>query len=194
MDLSLTLYLHSIKLSESNITFLRYYAKEMEYFLPAKHRLKSDLEKYGYVHQDKITSKGLELLEEIDNWDGVYEPKSRKKKDIVYSKEFLSFWSAFPQSDGYQDVIGTRELRKEKEKSFIQWELLMKEYTPQQIIKALEVEIAVRTQKSIKEGKNHLSFVSNTINYLKGRKFELYLGKEVPKDNTGKVTINKIAF
>lgn len=179
-DLSLVLYLHDLKLSLSHLRFLQEYYQDTQDFLPPRHKLKTELEKYGYIYEDQITPKGKDLVFEANNWEEIYEPmKQAKKVERVYSKEFEAWWETMPSTDNFEIdgklFQGIRSLRDKKPECQTKFDNLTKFVSAQELIDALKYEVDARIDQSLLRGANQLSFIKNTWSYLHNKSFEPYL-------------------
>jgi len=176
-DISLDLWLYTQKLNRSHLHILKYYIEGTQHFLP-KHRMVRELESYGYVWEEEITSKGLLLWSEIISWTGKYEPKeSQTKKKKEYSPEFLEFWEEYPPSDSFEGFPGVRKLKTDKDKCAAEYDRLLKYVRHQDILGALKYHVSTTKELSQKEGKNKMTFFVNSLRYLKEKYFEPFLGK-----------------
>lgn len=203
-DLSLDLYLHSLKLHRGHIAFLVYFQTGMAHMLP-KHKFATDLMKSGYVYDDTITTKGIDLMNEVTNWEGIYEPKQKvKKAKIEYTPEFEKWWSTYPSTDNFeyagQEFVGTRSLRSDQEKCSVMFQEALQHHSFESLLAALEYEVEARKDQSVIRKKNELSFFRGSHTYLNKRTYEDYIplikkGKYISKSKEdNKVVINKIAF
>lgn len=201
IDLSLVLWLHDNKISVSHLIFLQEYYKGTQDFLPVRHRLKTDLERFGFVYDNEITPKGKDLVFQAENWEGVYTPPNKKVKK-EYSQDFLTFWDNYPATDSFtldgEDFQGLRTLRKNKDQTYTKYQQVTKHVNPQELLEALLYEVEFRKHDSLKKRQNQLTFMSGVDIWLKNRKFEMFLGKGKFKgqdsSNIGKVQHIKVAF
>lgn len=133
----------------------------------------------------KVTLEGEELLKFVESEE---EVKLVKKKVPVDS--FKAFWDTFPSSDTFEyrgrKFEGSRGLKQKKEDCRVKLNKILNEgdFTIEQIIKCLKLEVHQKQEKSYKEGKNHMSFMQNSCTWLNQRTFEGYIElikKEVEK-------------
>lgn len=197
-DLSLVLWLHDNKITLSHLRFLEEYYKGTQDFLPPKHKLKTELEKFGFIYDEQITEKGKDLFIQAENWDGIYTP-TKKKVQKEYSEEFLVFWENFPPTDNFSingnHFAGVRTLRKNKDQVYTKYQQITKHISPIELLNALQYEVEFRKHDSLKKNQNQLTYMSGVDIWLKNRKFEVFLGKgKFKSENTGRVQHLKIAF
>lgn len=195
-DLSLDLFLWTNKIHRGHLQFLKYYVEGTQYLLP-KHKFRTDLQNQGYIWEDEITEKGTDLWQEILNWDGVYEPKSKaEKKKVEYTEDFLEWFNTFPKTDNLPELslLGIRKLRDKKEECFVEYQRIIKYVEPKHLLNALKHEIRDRIELSQKKNINQLSFMKQSINYLRKKDFEMFLNRGEFVDNSGRVKMLKESF
>lgn len=203
-DLSLDLYLHSLKLHRGHIQFLEYFYEGTSHLLP-KHKFITDLSKFGYIYEDKMTEKGNSLMYDLHHWSSTYEPKVKtEKKKLEYSKEFETWWEAYPALSQFEfagkPFPGTRRLRTDKEQCSVVFEEVLKEVPLQLLLDSLEYEVTVKMDQSVTNRRNELQYMNGTLPYLNQRKFKDYValalkGKYQPANTDHrKVVHTTVAF
>lgn len=181
IDLSLVLYLHTIKLTLSHIEFLRYYQEDNQQYLPSKHKYKTDLQNLGYVWSELITTKGDELLQECDNWSGVYVPKEvlPKKTEKIYNPYFVEWYDNFPSSDIFtykdQTFKGTRSLKKDKDKCEVKYLETLMEIPHETMLELLRISVETYMEKSLLSGRNEMTYFNNSLTYLNQEIWKRYI-------------------
>ena len=126
--------------------------------------------------ENKLTTIGRELLIFVDS-------KDRKKivKPKIASTEFDQWWLEYPSTDSFEyknkKFAGSRGLKVGKDDCRTKFNkiLLENEYTKEQLIEALKLEVFQKKEKSIKEGSNKLSYMQNSLTYLNQRTFENFV-------------------
>lgn len=181
IDVSLLFYLHSLKLNLSSIEILR----QWEQTKLLKHKLLTDLEKYGYTFDDMITTKGEELLFEVDNWVPMetlnrFRNKAAKEK-TSYNRLFQEWLDLYPKSPNFEiggkQFTGTRSLHTKKEECQVKYLKILdeKKVSHQQLLDCLQKEVEMRHNESFRKGSNEIQYMKATISYLNSRSWEIYL-------------------
>lgn len=191
-DISLDLYLYSLKINRSHLIVLRYFVEETQHFLP-KHKMLRELESYGYIWENEITPKGLLLWSEVISWTGKFEHKEQQpKKKKEYSKEFLEFWAEFPSTNSFDGFPGVRKLKVNQEKCAAEYDRLLKYIRHEDMIKALKYHVELTKELSRKEGRNKMDYFVNSLRYLKEKYFEPFIGQVKQEKKTQIINTNEI--
>ncbi len=139
--------------------------------------LKQGLIRRGLISEEgRITVDGNELLQFISSPSE--EKLVRKPKN---DEPFDLFWKSFPGLDSFsykgRSFSGSRALRVKKEdcKTKIKAILNEGEYTIDDIIGALKLEVEQKMESSLKTGQNKLSYLQNSLTWLNQRGFENYV-------------------
>jgi hypothetical protein len=140
--------------------------------------LHGSLIRKGLLSEDgeKITIQGKELLDFISS---PVDQKIKRKK--IESSEFDRWWKTFPGTDTFEykgkKFIGSRSLRQNKEECKIKFDKILSEgeYTTDILIQALELDLKQKAEASIKTGNNKLSYMQNSLTYLRQRTFEAFI-------------------
>jgi hypothetical protein len=136
------------------------------------------LRRKGLVsEQFKITVLGRNLLEFMN---------SRAKTSKIVKKtqtfaEFERWWAAYPGTDIFtykgKSFSGGRTLRVSKDECQLKLDAILAEgeHTIDQLIAALEYEVAQKKENSFKTGTNRLTYMQGSITYLNQRSFQNYI-------------------
>ena len=144
----------------------------------------------GLISRDdeKITIEGKDLLDFISSDDDTPSPKMIKRKPVV--TEFEEWWKNYPSTDSFtykhKTFKGSRSLRRAKNDCKAKFKAILNEgdYTAQQLIGALKYEVNVKVERSLREGKNLMSYMQGSVPYLNQRTFEGFIElMESEKDN-----------
>ena len=126
---------------------------------------------------NKVTIVGKEVLNFLN--EEVEQPKIPKKKKT--NTDFDTWWNTYPGTDTFtyksQSFTGTRGMRVKKEDCKVKFNNILSEgeYTAQELIAALEYEIAQKKENSLKTKVNRLTFMQNSLTYLNQRSFEPFI-------------------
>ena len=139
--------------------------------------LSQSIHRKGLITEDfKITETGTKLLEYL-------KAKTKQKfvKPKISSQEFDDWWEAYPGTDTFihngKKFQGSRSLRSAKEDCRIKFNVILseKEYTAQELIDAMKHDVLLKKEASVKENKNKLSFMQNSLTYLNQRSYEPFI-------------------
>jgi len=123
----------------------------------------------------QLTLEGKQILAFLSTEEDTKLVKKRPIED-----HFNEWWKVFPGVDTFEykgrKFVGSRALRAKKEDCRIKFNKVIAEgeYSVQELIEALKLEIEQKKEKSVKEGKNILSYMQNSLTYLTQRTFEPY--------------------
>lgn len=129
---------------------------------------------------NQITLEGRGILEYLET------PEKRefslKSFPLEGERDFEEWWGIYPGTDTIiRDkkivIKGSRSLRNDKEGCKVKFLKILQEgtYKANQIISALKYEVDERISKSLREHKNHLSFMKNSLTYLNQKSFESFI-------------------
>ena len=144
----------------------------------------------GLISRDdeKITIEGKDLLDFISSNDDTPSPKMIKRKPVV--TEFEEWWKNYPSTDSFtykhKTFKGSRSLRRAKNDCKAKFKAILNEgdYTAQKLIDSLKYEVNVKVERSLREGKNLMSYMQGSVPYLNQRTFEGFIElMESEKDN-----------
>lgn len=200
-DLSLDLYLWSLKLHRGHLSFLRYFYADTQEFLPSRHKFLTELNNLGLIFKNTITPKGRSLYEEVLAWDGEYTPQIQPKKaERTYSEEFTRWWDSWPKTDAFVyegvEFQGVRNFKKDKEVVSTKYEQIASIVGHDRLLASLLYEVEYRQNLSLISGKNQLTFMCGPKPYLNQSGFEVHLDKGKFKTAQGdnRVKINTTAY
>jgi len=129
----------------------------------------------GYV----LTQEGKDLLSFLSSTDD--KPKIPRKKKVDVTGDFEKWWKVYCGTDSFEykgkKFKGTRALRVKKDdcKAEIQKILKQGEYTIEELIQALKLEISQKQENSYKTGQNKMSYFQNSLTYLKQHTYEPFI-------------------
>jgi len=152
----------------------------------------------GLISKDdeKLTIEGKDLLKFIESNDN--SRKIVKRKPIT--TDFEEWWKNYPTTDSFtykhKTFKGSRSLRRAKNDCKVKFKAILNEgdYTAQQLIDALKYEVNVKVERSLREGKNLMSYMQGSVPYLNQRTFEGFIElmeseKDKPEQQTGSTDI-----
>ena len=152
----------------------------------------------GLISRDdeKITIEGKDLLKFIGSDDN--SPKIIKRKPLT--TDFEEWWKNYPTTDSFtykhKTFKGSRSLRRAKSECKVKFKAIINEgdYTAKQLIDALKYEVKVKVERSLREGKNLMSYMQGSVPYLNQRTFEGFIElmeseKDKPEQQTGSTDI-----
>lgn len=152
----------------------------------------------GLISRDdeKITIEGKDLLKFIGSDDN--SPKIIKRKPLT--TDFEEWWKNYPTTDSFtykhKTFKGSRSLRRSKSECKVKFKAIINEgdYTAKQLIDALKYEVKVKVERSLREGKNLMSYMQGSVPYLNQRTFEGFIElmeseKDKPEQQTGSTDI-----
>jgi|TARA_R100000084_G_scaffold109265_2_gene75108 hypothetical protein len=151
----------------------------------------------GLITKDdeKITIIGKDLLKFVGEDNN--QTKFVKKKPNATA--FDEWWKLYPGTDTFtyqgRKFSGTRALRKDKQACKIKFNNILNEgdYTAEQLIEALKIEISQKVNMSMKTKQNRLTYMQNSLTYLNQRTFEAFIeliGEDTkPAEPTGSTDI-----
>ncbi len=126
-----------------------------------------------------ITISGKELLNSLKEEK---EIPIRKKRNVEKNNdEFEKWWTSFPSSDFFtykgKKFSGSRSLKNSKEDCRTKLKAILNEgeYTIDELIAALEFEVVQKKEQSLKTGINKLSFMQNSLTYLRQKTYESFI-------------------
>lgn len=129
----------------------------------------------------EVTTLGKELLTSLA-LPNSSSPREIIKKAISSADDaFDQWWKAYPSTDMFSyggiRFDGARGLRQKKEdcrKKF--GEILLEgEYSAEDLIRALEYEIFMKKENSVKQKENKMKYMQNSLTYLNQRTFENFV-------------------
>jgi len=139
--------------------------------------LYATLERKGLLASGGITQVGRELLNSLSKSEDEVKIVKKRVKDDSFDR----WWAKYPGTDSFEyngkKFSGTRALRVKKEdcKAKIHKIILEAEYTIDDLIGALEIELSQKKENSFKTGQNKLSYLQNSLTYLNQKTYEPYI-------------------
>ena len=146
--------------------------------LKLKTLLQGMIRKGILTENGKITLSGSAVLE-ILNKEEVKTPLTRKIPDKT--DDFERWWKAYPGTDTFtykgKSFSGTRSMRVKKDDCKLKFTKILNEgeYTADEMIAALQLEVEQKKDNSVKAGENKLKYMQNSLTYLNQRTFEPYI-------------------
>lgn len=134
------------------------------------------LRKQLISEEGKITVEGRKLLDYISSPSTVIIVKKRNKND-----DFIKWWEIYPSTDTFEykgrKFRGSRALKAKKKECALKIKEILNEgeYTIDDLVKALEIEIEQKKEISFKTGQNKMSYMQNSYTYLNQRTFEGFI-------------------
>jgi hypothetical protein len=135
------------------------------------------LNRKGLINNDKeIAAEGKQLIGFLSSEENIKYEKKKANKE-----EFEKWWKEFPTTDTFvykgKTFEGSRSMRVKKEdcKSKINKILIEGEYTIDNLIDALKLEIYQKKEQSYKTGQNKLSYMHNSLTYLNQCDYENFI-------------------
>ncbi len=123
-----------------------------------------------------LTKEGKELISFLS----IKENKKIVKKKLS-EEPFQLWWTAFPSSDTFdykgKHFPGTRSLKAKKDDCKLKLNKILNEgqYTIEELVKAIELEVHQKKENSVKENVNKLKYMQNSMTYLNNYTYESYV-------------------
>jgi hypothetical protein len=145
--------------------------------------LQQTIERKGLISSEGLTEEGKNLLSFVSSNEEIPKltKKKRTPKHIAPDEDFIKWWKNFPASDTFEykdkKFKGTRALRVKKEECKVKLDkiLLSGEYTIDDMVAALKLEISQKAENSVKTGINKMSYFQNSMTYLNQNTYEAYI-------------------
>lgn len=146
----------------------------------------------------EITTLGKELLEALSDSrsPGEVIRKVRKESDDL----FTEWWNSYPSTDMFtykgRTYSGSRGLRQKKEECRKKFNeiLLEGEYSAEDLIRALNREIILKKEQSVKDNENKMKYMQNSATYLNQRTYEnfIYPKEDIELSSTSNTTVGTV--
>ena len=126
--------------------------------------------------EDKITTEGKDLLLFIDS-----KPSAKLIKRKPATTEFVQWWETYPGTDTFTHAgvkfTGGRSLRQNKDECRLKFDAIINEgeFTAIQLIESLKFDVLQKKEESLKQKANKLSYMQNSLTYLKQKSFEPFI-------------------
>lgn len=137
----------------------------------------SSIIRKGLVKGTELSPEGEELLNFITSEEGAVKIKRKKAPE----EPFMRWWNTFPGTDTFEykgkKFVGTRALKAKKDNCKAKLNKILDEgeYTIDELIAALQLEINQKKENSYKTGSNSLKYMHNSLTYLNQRDFEPFI-------------------
>lgn len=125
-----------------------------------------------------VTKEGKALLDYVAD-ENVAEFTLERK--VLKEDDFDRWWKAYPGTDTFvhkgKSFSGSRSMRVRKDDCKVRMNKILAEgeYTMDEMIAALELDVLQKKENSIKTNSNKLSYMQNSLTYLNQRSFEPYI-------------------
>jgi len=125
-----------------------------------------------------VTKEGKALLDYMSD-ETVTEFTLERK--VLKEDDFDRWWKAYPGTDTFvhkkRSFSGSRSMRVRKDDCKVKMNKILAEgeYTMDEMIAALELDVLQKKENSIKTGTNKLSYMQNSLTYLNQRSFEPFI-------------------
>lgn len=147
------------------------------------------LERKGWIEKDgKPTVFGKDIYNQLcisNNTNKEVDIKKKVQENFSSKLEgFEEWWNIYPTTNTFiapngNKFSGTQVKRVKKDACQDVWlTLVNKDFTAQDIIKSTEYHFNIVKSISGKTGKNELTFIPNSLRYLRERVFEPFINKE----------------
>lgn len=136
------------------------------------------IRKHLITEDCKLMVEGKNLLDFIASDDSV---DLEKTAVIVKDDEFEKWWAAFPGTDAFthkgKKFAGSRGLKRSKDDCRLVINKILKEeeYTMDELVEALKLDVYMKMEASLKAETNKLSYMQNSLTYLNQRSFEPFI-------------------
>lgn len=145
--------------------------------------LQQTLERKGLISTEGLTEEGKSLLSFISSTEEIPTliKKKRVLKPLTPNDDFVKWYKTYPASDTFEykgrKFKGTRALRVKKDECRVKIEkiILAGEYTIDDMVAALKLEIYQKAENSFKTGINKMSYFQNSLTYLNQNTYEAYI-------------------
>lgn len=133
----------------------------------------------GLITEDnKITLEGKSVMGFLSS---PTEDVVIEKRKPIADDGFAKWWSTYPGTDTFthkgKSFSGSRGLRVRKEECKLLLSKIVGEgdYTMNDLIKALEIEVLQKKDNSVKTNTNKMTYMQNSLTYLNQRTFEPFI-------------------
>ncbi len=160
--------IYALKMAEQEIELEEPTAKEKA--------ILQAIERKGLITDKGLTLEGKELLGFLSSISTATKYKKKKAPE----DSFTAWWKAYPSTDTFEykgkKFVGSRGLKAKKDECKLKIDSILNEgeHTIEDLIHALELEVEQKKERSVKEGKNILSYMQNSLTYLNQRTFDPY--------------------
>lgn len=137
-----------------------------------------NMEQKGLITDNyRLTLEGNNLLEFISSPDN----DNVILKKVTFEDSFTKWWNTYPATNTFEykgrKFKGNRALRVKKEDCRLKINKILNEnqYTIEDLIKALELEVYQKQESSYKENKNKMDYMQNSLTYLNQATYEAFI-------------------
>lgn len=128
-----------------------------------------------------LTETGRELLSFLSSTEKTPKLIKKKKDKSQEVDNFTLWWKNYPATDTFEykgkKFNGTRALRVKKDECKIKINKILEsgEYTINELVEALKLEIQQKAENSYKTGQNKMSFFQNSLTYINQQTFDPFV-------------------
>jgi hypothetical protein len=147
---------------------------------PKMEAWKQELQRKGYLTKDgDLSITGNLILTSINT--GLSFPVMKKIVHQGMDEAFEEWWKTYPSTDIFEykgkKFAGTRGFKVKKAECLIKFRKILEEgeFRYDDMIRALEYEILLKKEASIREGENKMKYMQNSLTYLNQRTFENFI-------------------
>lgn len=136
--------------------------------------------------EGEIANRGKAML--ISLREGASVKQAKESYRIKVETAFDRWWKVYPSTDCWEHkgrkFQGSRGFKTGKESCKEKFDKILNEgdHTAEDLIRALEYEIALKKEVSLQTGENKMRYMQNTLSYLNQRTFENFI--EISKTST----------
>lgn len=147
---------------------------------------KFDAWKQTLERKSLINEQGTLLTQGKIVLDNIRKQISRKQEKLVKNVSdeetpFDIWWRTYPGTNNFiingKKFKGTRTFRAEKDTCRVLYNMILKsgEYTHEELIEAIKLEVENRKEESYKTGEDKLKYLQNSATYLRQYSFDPYV-------------------
>lgn len=137
------------------------------------------LRKALITNENNLTAEGKTLLTFLSS--PIEASTKIEKRKPIEDDRFNKWWNVYPGTDTFEHkgtkFTGSRSLRVRKDECRLVITKILGEgeYTMEDLVKALELEVLQKKENSVKTKVNRLTFMQNSLTYLNQRTFEPFI-------------------
>lgn len=131
--------------------------------------------------ENKLTKEGKSVLDFLSSPAEMMVEKPIQKGTMMNDEDFNKWWNAYPSTDTFvhkgKKFVGTRALKAKKDECKLKLSKILAEgeYSLDELVRALEMEVGQKKDNSVKTNANKLSYMQSSITYLNQRTFEPFI-------------------
>ena len=136
------------------------------------------IRKHLISEEGKIYPEGQELITFIDS---KISGKISKKVPLENDDKFNEFWATYPATNAFsykgKTFAGDRALKVKKDDCRLKFEKILSEgeYTADDVINALKLEINSKKESSLKSNTNKLTYMQNSLTWFTQKTYEPFI-------------------